>query len=139
MPLLLKVVTPIGIALEREVESVVLPAEECEIEILPGHLPLIAALRAGELLAKSSDGDELFAVDGGFAKISCDCVHVLTDESLSVDATDMAAIEEATERAKKALEDARSIRECLDPSEIEKLDAKVKYQMATKLSKANRR
>jgi hypothetical protein len=47
----------------------------------------------------------------------------------------MDEINRATERAEKALEEARHRRGILDPMEIEKLDAKVKYQMAKKLAK----
>jgi F-type H+-transporting ATPase subunit epsilon len=133
--LLLKIVTPTGVALKKEVRSVVLPALGGEIEILPGHLPLIAIIQPGELVAKSEISQEFFAIDCGFVRISADTVFVLTDESLNIDEADMDEIDMATERAEKALEEARSRRELLDPAEIEKLDAKVKYQMAKKLAK----
>ena len=136
MAMLLKIVTPMGIALKKEVRSVVLPALDGEIEILPGHLPLITIIQPGELVAKSETSQEFFAIDSGFAKISADTVFVLTDESLNIDEADMDEIDKATERAKKALEEARNRRELLDPAEIEKLDAKVRYQMAKKLVKA---
>ncbi|MDR3144021.1 MAG: ATP synthase F1 subunit epsilon [Puniceicoccales bacterium] len=135
MPLLLKIVTPIGIALERSVESVVLPAADGEIEILPGHLPLVTIIQPGELVAKVDGPREYFAIDAGFAMVIRDSVLVLTDESLNINDDDLAEIEKAEERAKRALEDARSRREAMDPEEIRKLDAKVKYQMARKLAK----
>ncbi|MDR2737417.1 MAG: ATP synthase F1 subunit epsilon [Puniceicoccales bacterium] len=135
MPLLLKIVTPIGITLKKEVESVVLPALDGEIEILPGHLPLVTIIQPGELVAKSTNMRESFAVDSGFVQVSCNVVSVLTDESLNIDEADFDEIDRATERAKKALEEARSRREALDPAEIEKLDAKVKYHVSKKLIK----
>jgi F-type H+-transporting ATPase subunit epsilon len=135
MVLLLKIVTPTGVELKKNVKSVVLPALDGEIEILPGHLPLITIIQPGELVAKLENSQEFFAVDSGFAKVSADTVSVLTDESLNIDSSDMEEIEKATERAEKALEEARDRRELLDPEEIEKLNAKVKYQMAKKLIK----
>ncbi|MDR2628446.1 MAG: ATP synthase F1 subunit epsilon [Puniceicoccales bacterium] len=135
MPLLLKIVTPTGITLDKKVMSVVLPASDGEIEILPGHLPLLTIIQPGELIAKSANSQEFFAIDFGFAIISNDTVFVLTDESLNINEADLHEIEEAEKRAQKALEDARNKREALDPAEIEKLDAKVKYQMAKKLAK----
>jgi F-type H+-transporting ATPase subunit epsilon len=131
----LKIVTPTGVTLEKEVESVVLPAEDGEIEILPMHLPLITIIQPGELVAKGKNFREFFAVDYGFAKVSGDTVFILTDEALNVCEADLNEIEKATERAERALEEARKKREILDPAEIEKLDAKVKYQMAKKLVK----
>jgi F-type H+-transporting ATPase subunit epsilon len=135
MVLLLEIVTPTGVALKKEVKSVVLPALGGEIEILPGHIPLMAIIQPGELVAKSENAQEVFAIDSGFVKISNDTVCVLTDESLNIDGEDLEEIDKAMERAEKALEDARNRREVLDPAEIEKLDAKVKYQMAKNLIK----
>ncbi|MDR1232644.1 MAG: ATP synthase F1 subunit epsilon [Puniceicoccales bacterium] len=135
MALLLKIVTPAGITLEKKVTSVVLPASDGEIEILPGHLPLLTIIQPGELVAKNANSQESFAIDFGFAMISHDSVFVLTDESLNINEADLHEIEEAEKHAQKALEEARNKREALDPAEIEKLDAKVKYQMAKKLAK----
>jgi F-type H+-transporting ATPase subunit epsilon len=135
MAMLLKIVTPTGIALKKSVKSVVLPALGGEIEILPGHLPLITIVQPGELVAKGESFHEFFAIDSGFVQVSGDVVNVLTDESLNIDSADIDEIDRATERAEKALEDARNERELLDPEEIEKLNAKVKYQMAKKLVK----
>jgi hypothetical protein len=47
-------------------------------------------------------------------------------------------MDEAMERARKALADARHRRDIIDPAEIEKLDAKVRYQMAKKLARSRR-
>ncbi|MDR1528161.1 MAG: ATP synthase F1 subunit epsilon [Puniceicoccales bacterium] len=135
MALLLKIVTPTGITLDKKVTSVVLPASDGEIEILPGHLPLLTIIQPGELVAKNANSQECFAIDCGFAMISNDSVFVLTDESLNINEADLHEIEEAEKCAQKALEEARNKREALDPAEIEKLDAKVKYQMAKKLAK----
>lgn len=137
MKLSLKIVTPVGVSYEKEVDSVVLPVSNGEIEVLPGHLPLITVIEPGELVAKAKNSkNDVFAIDSGFAKIANDNVFVLTDESLNINETDLADIDHAMERAKKALEEARTRREALDPAEIEKLDAKVKYQVATKLIKS---
>ena len=67
-----------------------------------------------------------------------DFIFILTDESLNIDADDLAEIAEATERAEEALRLAREERQKLDPEEIEKLDAKVRYQMAERLSKTKK-
>lgn len=134
--LMLKIVTPAGVVLEKEVVSVVLPAKDGEIEIFAGHMPLVSIIQPGELVAKYSDHQEYCAIDFGFVRVFGNTVSVLTDESLSIDDADLEEIEQATIRAQKALEDARERRDVLDPAEIERLDAKVKYQMAKKLIKS---
>lgn len=139
MGLKLKVITPTGVTFNRETDSVVIPSTSGEIEIFPGHLPLITIIKPGELVAKFSDGHhEHYAIDSGFAKVSNDFIFILTDESLNIDADDLAEIAEATERAEEALRLAREERQKLDPEEIEKLDAKVRYQMAERLSKTKK-
>jgi F-type H+-transporting ATPase subunit epsilon len=138
MALKLKIITPTGVTFEGEVDAVVVPAADGEIEILPGHLPLLTVLKPGMLVAKSRTGGESIAVDSGFARVSSDCVLILSDESLNLDEEDDEAMNEAMERAKRALADARHHRESMDPAEIEKLDAKVRYQMAKKLARRMR-
>jgi hypothetical protein len=61
---------------------------------------------------------------------------VLADEALNIGDDDLVEIEKAEERARTALEDARNRREAMDPEELKKLDAKVKYQVARKLAKS---
>jgi F-type H+-transporting ATPase subunit epsilon len=138
MALRLRIVTPIGVTFDGEVDAVAIPAVDGEIEILPGHLPLLTVLGPGKLVAKLPSKRESIAVDSGFAKVSHDEVLVLSDESLNLDEEESDAIEEATERAKRALDDARHRRDLIDPAEIERLDAKVRYQMAKKLARMGR-
>ena len=62
----LKIVTPEKLILEELVDSVTIPTTEGEITILPDHIPLIASIKSGDIVA-IADGEHIpMAVVGGF-------------------------------------------------------------------------
>ena len=65
----LKIVTPERLVLEEEVDQVTLPTTEGEITILPDHIPIIATLASGDVVAKSNDEYVPMAVSGGFIEV----------------------------------------------------------------------
>lgn len=76
----LSLVTPEKQLLDAvQVESVVLPALEGELGVLPGHLPMIVQLGFGALRYKRDGNEEDFAVMGGFAEILRDGVNVFAE------------------------------------------------------------
>ncbi len=133
MQLIVKIITPNGIDIKSNIDSVVIPTESGEIEILPGHRPIISILSPGWIVVKNRDNDASYIIDQGFVRVTNDTVSIVTDEMLSTKDIDVHAIDAAVERAVQALEDARNNRSVLDPMEIERLEAKVKYHMAQRL------
>ena len=75
----LKIATPERLILEETVTQVSLPTKMGEITILPNHIPLIAELEFGELLAVKDDEDIPFAIWGGLVEIKNNQVVVLCD------------------------------------------------------------
>lgn len=65
----LKIITPEKLILEEEVEQVSLPTEKGEITILPDHIPLIAKLTLGDIVAVANSENVPLAVVGGFVEI----------------------------------------------------------------------
>lgn len=131
--LTLEIVTPEGKAYTKEVEDVVLPTAEGEIDILPGHQPLITVIEAGEIQAGTSSGREFLAVDKGFARVLGDAVSVLTEGAIDVADIDLSQVAEAQKRAEEALERAKN--ENMDPAEIEKLESIARFAIAQQLAK----
>ncbi len=65
----LKIVTPEKLILEELVESVALPTTEGEITILPDHVPIVAGLKSGDIVALK-DGEYIpMALVGGFVEV----------------------------------------------------------------------
>lgn len=64
--LLLKIVTPEKLILEEEVDSVTIPTTEGEITILPEHIPLVAMIASGDIVAIKNGEHIPMEVVGGF-------------------------------------------------------------------------
>jgi F-type H+-transporting ATPase subunit epsilon len=97
----LEVVTRTGVALRADVEEVQAPSVYGEFGVLPGHLPLLAALRSG-ILTWRNKGTALRAVIGpGFAEAGPDKVLVLTEHFVPEDDIDPAATRESLERERE--------------------------------------
>ena len=81
----LELVSPEKLLLSRPVEMVVIPAAEGEMGVLPGHAPMIVALRGGTIRVTEGgrETDRLF-VAGGFAEVTPERVTVLADEATPV-------------------------------------------------------
>jgi F-type H+-transporting ATPase subunit epsilon len=76
----LEVVTPRGRALAVSVDEVTAPSVEGEFGVLPGHLPLLAALRTGIVTYRQGSEVTRCAVGPGFAEAGPDKLVILTDE-----------------------------------------------------------
>ena len=75
----LKVVTPLRLLVETDVESVALPSLEGEVGVLPGHRPLFVGIGRGRVRWRSGGEEEAFAVRGGYAQVQPEKVVVVTD------------------------------------------------------------
>ena len=76
----LEIVTPRGRALAASVDEVTAPSVQGEFGVLPGHLPLLAALRTGIVSYKQGGETKRCAVGAGFAEAGPDKLVILTDE-----------------------------------------------------------
>jgi F-type H+-transporting ATPase subunit epsilon len=76
-PIKVTVVTPERAVLETNADSVVLPAADGEVGVLPRHAPLVVRLGAGELRIVKKGVKTAYYVEGGFAQVRGDDVSVL--------------------------------------------------------------
>ena len=77
--ILLEIVTPTGVALRDHVSELTAPSVAGEFGVLPGHLPVLAALRTG-LVSYRKDGIEgHLAVHHGFIEVAHDVALLLTE------------------------------------------------------------
>ncbi len=132
MPLQLEIVTPERRVFSEEVEHVVLPTEAVgEIDVLPGHLPLMSMIEPGELRYGQQGATQSIAIDRGFIEVIDDTVTVLTEAAIEVEAIDTGALDQARQRAQQALEEARASGE--DPEVLEQLETKARFAVVQKL------
>jgi len=101
--MLLQVVSPERLLVDEQVTEAQIPALDGYIGALPGHAPLLSALKVGGVLSYRAPGhngkDETVAVYGGFVQILPDRVRVLAD---SAQPSRDINPEQARERLKKA-------------------------------------
>jgi F-type H+-transporting ATPase subunit epsilon len=74
----LEVATPKGLAIDTDAESVQAPSVDGELGVLPGHLPLLAALQCGVLRYLEGGRAHVAAIGLGFVEAEPDKVRVLT-------------------------------------------------------------
>ena len=75
----LEIVTPKGTALKVDVDEVTAPSVKGEFGVLPGHLPLLAALQTGLVTYRQAGESKKCAVGRGFAEAGPDRMVILTD------------------------------------------------------------
>ncbi|MCU0655442.1 MAG: ATP synthase F1 subunit epsilon [Polyangiaceae bacterium] len=90
--LTLEIVTPEGSKLREQVDELTAPSVAGEFGVLPGHLPILAALRIGLLSWRKGNTTGACAVGWGFIEVSKDHAYVLTDRYASKDQLDPVAI-----------------------------------------------
>lgn len=99
----LEIVTPESMTFSGDVEMVTLPGAEGEMGIFPQHVPLMAQIVAGEVIAREKGRDHFLAVGDGFVQITGDKVSIMTDMAIKADEIDEAKAEEARRRAEARL------------------------------------
>ncbi|MBI2634774.1 ATP synthase F1 subunit epsilon [Candidatus Peregrinibacteria bacterium] len=106
-----KIVTPEKIIYDGQVDSVTFPAVGGEITVLAGHIPLVSAIRPGELKIKKNGNVEYFSVMKGVLEIDGKSMMLLTDAAERAEEIDEKRAEEAREKAKKLMADKRQDKE----------------------------
>ena len=138
MSLLLEIITPEKKLYSGNVDYVVLPSAEGELGILPGHIPLLTLLKPGALLLTKEATSQYIAIDKGFARVIGDRVSVLVEGAIEVKDIDLEVVEKAQKRAEEALLKAREHKE-IDPAEIEKLEALLRFSLTQQLIKKKKK
>lgn len=114
----LEIATPVGLALSTRCESIAAPSVEGEFGVLPGHLPLLAALRAGVVKYRVDGKDLMAAVGPGFVEAGPEKVLLLTDTFARPSDVDADKVREELEAAEKRLSELSSDASSIEHDEI---------------------
>jgi F-type H+-transporting ATPase subunit epsilon len=88
-----ELVTPERMVLSQDASQVVVPGVEGDFTVLPGHAPVISALRPGVVDATLGDARTMRVfVKGGFAEVDADRLIVLAERALDIEALGPAEI-----------------------------------------------
>ncbi len=85
--LALNLVTPRGVVALTETDSVQAPGELGAFELLPGHVPLLTALKAGVLTIGKK---QKFAVSSGYLRVDpANAVEILVEQAMAAKDVDV--------------------------------------------------
>jgi F-type H+-transporting ATPase subunit epsilon len=121
----LEIVTPEAKAYSEDVDMVVIPGSEGELGILPQHVPLLTAIKPGELRVVKQGQETFLAVGEGFVEITQESVIVLTDMAMKDTQIDEAAAQAAFDKAQEELRHQR-----LNAEEIATVEANLEKALA---------
>jgi len=105
----LEIVTPKGRALSASVDEVTAPSVQGEFGVLPGHLPLLAAIRTGIVTYRTGTDTKRCAVGAGFAEAGPDKLVILTDEYTERDRIDSVVVRKELGDVQKELQKLEAV------------------------------
>src|SRR4029077_9254948 len=101
----LEIVTPEEKIYSEDVNMVTLPGTEGELGVYPNHVPVLTAIKPGELRIVKDGHETAMAVGEGFVEIKGDAVSLLTDMALQSEKIDIEAAEKAVASAQAAMKE----------------------------------
>ena len=113
--LTVEIITPEHILANTEGDEVSIPTLQGTLGIRTGHLPLIAPLKAGEVIVRHDGKTETitFVVSGGFVEIEPHSIRILADNAERDESLTVLKAEEAIKRA-QSLKDGATDRRQID-------------------------
>jgi F-type H+-transporting ATPase subunit epsilon len=99
----LEFVTPERAIAHEDVDEVQLPGADGFFGVLPGHAPLLAALKTGEMWYRKGNETTHAFIAGGFAEVVGDRVSILAPVAERAEDIDLARAEAAKRRAEELL------------------------------------
>ena len=93
---------------ETDVDEVELPASDGEIGVLPGHTPLLASLKVGQMRYRTGTTVMRLVISWGFAEVLPDRVVVMAEAARLPQEVDLATAEAERAEAERALADLSS-------------------------------
>lgn len=90
--ILLEIVTPTGVKLRAQVGDVTAPSVAGEFGVLPGHLPVLAALRTGIVTYHEGGRERRVAVHHGFIEVAHDVALLITERCVEKDEVDVVRV-----------------------------------------------
>jgi F-type H+-transporting ATPase subunit epsilon len=100
----LKIVTPEGVGLDMQVLELTAPGESGQFGVLPGHRPLLAALRTGIVSYVAEGETRSLAVGPGFVEVIDDRAVLLTQRFVAKQDVDPVAARRELREADEALQ-----------------------------------
>ena len=116
----LEIVTPKGKALSASVDEVSAPSVQGEFGVLPGHLPVVAALRTGIVTYRQGAESKRVAVGPGFAEAGQNKLLILAEDYAERQQIDPVLVRKELSEIQAKLEKVLAVMESSPETEGEK-------------------
>ena len=127
-----ELVSPAQVELRGFEEQVVIPGEEGDFVVLPGHTRLVANLRAGVVrVVRGSQDAQQFYVSGGYADIAPDSCTILVPEAIPVHQLKAVDLQSRLARLQSDLETLSEDDERIDDIKMQIADTQTKLAVIT--------
>lgn len=133
--MLLKVVSPYEVFYEGKIDRIVIPAEDGQYGILPGHSPLVVAMNPGIVRFNVDEESKSFVISEGYAEVGHHTVLIVCNAAEWPESIDIARAEQALERANKRFNSVTSTDEQRLYAKHAILRAKARIQIAAERKK----
>ncbi len=94
----LKIITIEKVVVDQEVKKLSVPTKQGEIGILSGHVPLLTAIRPGEVRLSDDKKELRLVVTQGSLEVKDNLAKLLVDEAVPVEQIDVAKAEAERDR-----------------------------------------
>ncbi|WP_392505669.1 F0F1 ATP synthase subunit epsilon [Rickettsia sp. 2024-CO-Wats] len=95
--ILVKIITPLSIAFEKQAKMVTMPGEEGMFGVLSSHVPMIVSLKAGLVQVYIDDmhkSENTYLISGGVIEVTANYINIATETAINV--TNLSEAEIAT-------------------------------------------
>ncbi|MBR1424826.1 ATP synthase F1 subunit epsilon [bacterium] len=126
----LKIITQEKVVFDESADEIYTRGVDGEFGLLPGHVPVMAALDIGVTRIKTNGSTMMFATMGGILQFKDDECLILTSDAMAGDEIDEMRAKEALSRAKKRLKEAKAR---IDAKRAEAAIARAEARLKAKL------
>lgn len=99
----IKIITPVGLYKEGEIDALHVCSVEGELTLLPHHMPMVAMLTTCKLQLQENHEYQDFAIAGGLLHMVNDQINILTDSIEGKTEIDLERAKNAKQRAEERL------------------------------------
>lgn len=116
----------------KEIEEVFVPAERGELNILPGHAPLMTNLSTGVMRYRLKGETQLHSValSWGYCQVSPEAVNILAETAETPQEIDMARVERRIQLSTEQLNSIEADAESVEKHLKKLMRAKVRKEVA---------
>lgn len=132
-----QIVTPSEAVLDEQVEYVSFPAWDGQVGVMPGTSPFLMNAGSGSLRIEFGNGNRLYLLDGGFARMQDNVLTLLADDIIPADQIELGEAEEELSAANAAATEAGHLQED-DRKQVEKAQDRAHAKVALARATASR-